>query len=139
MDWNRAHRYKMRVRYADTDQMGVVYHGRYLEWFEAARTEMLRDAGLPYKELEAGGYALPVIEVLCRYQRPVHYDDCVVIHTRLAEVNRLKLKLEYRLFVQEDPALRIEAMTVHCFVNPNGQPVRASKTVLEFFNKIING
>jgi acyl-CoA thioester hydrolase len=137
MDWDRAHRYETRVRFADTDQMGVAYHGRYLEWFEGARTEMLRDHGLPYKELEARGFSLPVIEVNCRYYQPVRYDDLVVIRTRLSELNRLKMKLEYRLFVQDDPALRAEAMTWHCFLNGNGRPARASQELLQFFNQFI--
>ncbi|NQT26527.1 acyl-CoA thioesterase [candidate division KSB1 bacterium] len=127
----------MRVRYADTDQMGVVYHGRYLEWFEAARTEMLRHHGLPYKELEAQGISLPVIGVNCRYHRPVRYDDFVVIQTKLSELSRLKLKLEYHLFVQDDSTLCAEAITWHCFLNKDGRPIRVSKEVLHFFNQLI--
>lgn len=137
MNWNGAHEYETRVRFADTDQMGVVYHGRYLEWFEAARTEMMRDHGLPYKDLESSGFSLPVIEVRCRYHQPVLYDDLVLIRTRLSELSRLKMKLEYRVFVHHDPILRAEAETLHCFLNRDGRPVRAPKDILDFFSRFV--
>lgn len=137
MDWNQTHHYTTRARYADTDPMGVVYHGRYLEWFEAARTEMLRDHGLPYKDLENQGFSLPVIKVCCRYHKPVRYDDQAVIQTLLTELNPLKLKLEYRLFVKGDPSLRVEAATWHCFVNSQGRPVRAPKAIHHFFTQLV--
>jgi acyl-CoA thioester hydrolase len=85
----------IRVRYADTDQMGVVYHARYFEWFEAARTEMLRSMGMPYEHMEKEGIFLPVIEAWCRYREPVRYDELVIIRTVLQDVSRLKIKLCY--------------------------------------------
>ena len=82
-----------RVSYGDTDQMGVVYYGNYLEFFERARTEMLRSAGLPYAELERRGWFLMVIEAHCRYHAPAHYDDLLTFRSGVAEVSRVKIKI----------------------------------------------
>ena len=82
-----------RVSYGDTDQMGVVYYGNYLEFFERARTEMLRSAGLPYTELERRGWFLMVIEAHCRYHAPAHYDDLLTFRSAVAEVSRVKIRI----------------------------------------------
>ena len=82
-----------RVSYGDTDQMGVVYYGNYLEFFERARTEMLRSAGLPYAELERRGWFLMVIEAHCRYHAPAYYDDLLTFRSGVAEVSRVKIKI----------------------------------------------
>ena len=82
-----------RVSYGDTDQMGVVYYGNYLEFFERARTEMLRSAGLPYAELERRGWFLMVIEAHCRYHAPARYDDLLTFRSGVAEVSRVKIKI----------------------------------------------
>lgn len=123
--------YTVRVRYADTDQMGVVYHARYLEWFESARTELLRIAGLPYKSIEDRGFFLPVIEAHCRYQHPVRYDEVVNLTTRLEEINRLKIKLQYQVFVEGDPVQHAEGWTLHCFTGKKGRPVRAPQDLID--------
>ena len=82
-----------RVSYGDTDQMGVVYYGNYLEFFERSRTEMLRSAGLPYSELERRGWFLMVIEAHCRYHAPAHYDDLLTFRSAVAEVSRVKIRI----------------------------------------------
>src|SRR5262245_28192662 len=76
-----ARRTQVRVRYADTDQMGVVYYANYLVWFEVARTEWLREGGWSYREMEADGISLPVIEAHCEYRQPARYDDEIEIRT----------------------------------------------------------
>ena len=85
------------VRYAETDMMGVVYHGSYLPWLEIGRTALLKDHGLPYRELEAEGFFLPVLEVGVKYLRPAKYDDTVVITTVLREKPSLRIRMEYEL------------------------------------------
>ncbi len=117
--------YLYRVRYADTDQMGVVYHARYLEWFEAARTEMLRGWGISYKELEEKGIALPVVEVRCRYRMPVRYDEEVEIHTRLNEATRSKILIAYEVSEAGTRRMRASGYTLHCYLSREGKPVRA--------------
>ncbi|MBW1791075.1 MAG: acyl-CoA thioesterase [Deltaproteobacteria bacterium] len=122
----------VRVRYADTDQMGVVYHARYFEWFEAARTEMLRSMGMPYRQLEVEGVYLPVIESFCRYRRPVKYDELVEVKTRLVEVTRSRIRLDYEIWGDEEKTSRIQGYTAHCFMNRDGRSVRAPLSLVSF-------
>lgn len=115
-------RAEVTVRYAETDMMGIVYHGNYLPWFEIGRTELLRDRGLPYRELEAAGYRLPVLEVNVRYRRPALYDDTVTIVTTLREKPVLRIKLDYELYRGDE--LLATGSTLHAFVDREGRPTR---------------
>ncbi|MEY4003920.1 MAG: Acyl-CoA thioester hydrolase YbgC, partial [Verrucomicrobiota bacterium] len=90
-------RTQVTVRYAETDMMGVVYHGNYLPWFEVGRTTLLKELGLPYRQLEEEGFRLPVLEVSARYLRPAVYDDTVTIVTRLHDRPLLRIRLEYEV------------------------------------------
>ena len=90
-------RASVSVRYAETDMMGVVYHGSYLPWLEIGRTTLLKEHGLPYRELEAEGFFLPVLEVGLRYLRPAKYDDTINITTFLREKPTLRIRMEYEL------------------------------------------
>jgi acyl-CoA thioester hydrolase len=110
------------VRYADTDMMGVVYHGSYLPWFEIGRTTLLREQGLPYRDLESAGYRLPVLEVNARYLRPALYDDRLEIVTTLREKPALRIRLEYE--VRRDGGLLATGSTLHAFIDRQGRPVR---------------
>lgn len=116
------------VRYAETDMMGIVYHANYLTWLEIGRTQLLRDNGLPYKDIEAQGLYLPVLEVSVKYRRPATYDDPVTIVTRMREKPFVKIHLEYDVKRGED--LLATATSVHAFMNSDGQAVR----VPAFFN-----
>src|SRR5690606_8333652 len=77
---------QLRVRYADTDQMGVVYHSNYINYFEIGRTESIRDLGFTYKDMEAMGTIMPIVEVNCKYLRPAKYDDLITVKTTLKEL-----------------------------------------------------
>ena len=117
----------LRVRYADTDQMGVVYHARYFEWFEAARTEMLRSRGKAYDHLEKEGIFLPVIEAYCRFRKPVRYDELIAIKTTIKEVSRLKIRLNYEILDEKNKTQRVEGYTLHFFMDSSGRQIgRAS-------------
>ena len=115
-------RTQITVRYAETDMMGIVYHGNYLPWFEVGRTTLLKECGLPYKDLEAQGYHLPVIELGVKYSRPALYDDTLTIITRLKERPTLRVHLDYE--VRRGDELLVTGFTTHAFVNPAGAPVR---------------
>lgn len=115
-------RSQITVRYSETDMMGVVYHGSYLPWFEIGRTTLLREQGLPYRELEADGFRLPVLEVTARYLRPALYDDTITIVTTLREKPTLRINLEYELFKGDD--LIATGKTLHAFIDRQGRPVR---------------
>lgn len=110
------------VRYAETDMMGIVYHGSYLPWFEVGRTTLLKECGLPYRELEAQGYHLPVIELGTKFFKPALYDDVVTIITRLKERPMLRIHLEYE--VRRGDELLVTGFTTHAFINKKGEPVR---------------
>lgn len=112
----------LRVRYAETDAMAVVYHGSYLPWLEVARTNLLREQGFPYRDLEQAGFLLPVLEISLKYQRSAVYDDEVTIHVFLRECPSIRIKLDYE--IRRGDELLATAQTTHAFVDRQGQPVR---------------
>ncbi len=124
-------RTQVTVRYAETDMMGVVYHGNYLPWFEVGRTNLLKELGLPYRRLEEEGFRLPVLEVSARYLRPAVYDDTVTIVTRLLEKPLLRIRLEYE--VNRGEELLATGHTVHAFIDREGRPVRPPASVVAVF------
>src|SRR5688572_11661676 len=121
------------VRYAETDMMGVVYHGNYLPWFEVGRTTLLKEMGLAYRQLEADGYRLPVLEVSAKYFRPAVYDDTVTIVTTLREKPLLRIRLEYE--VRRGDELLATGHTVHAFIDRDGRPVRPPASVVAVMKK----
>ena len=106
---------QVRVRYAETDQMGIVYYANYLVWFEIGRVELLRSLGLAYSQLEKEHECiLPVVEASCRYRSPARYDDEILIETRPALLRGSVLKFAYRILRKgEQPTLLAEGETVH--------------------------
>jgi len=115
-------RTEIRVRYAETDMMSIAYHGSYLPWLEIGRTELLRQHGFPYAELERAGYRLPVLEVGMSYKRPALYDDVIAIETALREKPVLRIRMEYRLTRGEQ--LIATGHSVHAFLNHQNEVVR---------------
>jgi acyl-CoA thioester hydrolase len=120
------------VRYAETDMMGVVYHGSYLPWFEVGRTTLLKEMGLAYRQLEADGYRLPVLEVAARYFRPALYDDTLTIVTTMREKPLLRIRLEYEVKRKEE--LLATGLTVHAFIDREGKPVRPPASAVALFS-----
>lgn len=119
------HRYEIRVRYGDTDQMGFAYYGHYLRWFEIGRAEMLRSLGRSYARVEAeDGVSLPVLEAHCRYLRPARYDDAVAIETGVETLGRASVRFRYRVSNAESGERLAEGWTEHCFMSREGRPVR---------------
>lgn len=121
---------RQRVRYAETDQMGIVYYANYLVWFELGRVELLRSLGLAYSQMEKDHkLILPVVEASCRYRAPARYDDEILIETRPALVRESVLKFAYRIFRAghdgSEPKLLAEGETVHvvCDENLNRMPL----------------
>ena len=107
---------KIRVRYAETDQMGVVYYANYFVWMEVGRTNLLRKNGLSYKQLEKDGYALPVLKAYAEYFYPAHYDEEITIHSLLKEMKGPKLKIEYKILNAEKKLLA-SGYTEHAFIS----------------------
>jgi acyl-CoA thioester hydrolase len=115
-------RTQVTVRYAETDMMGIVYHGNYLTWFEIGRTNLLKEQGLPYRRLEEEGYRLPVLEAALQYHRPAVYDDTVTVVTTLRDKPLLRIRLEYEIFRGDE--LLVTGHTLHAFIDRTGKPVR---------------
>ncbi len=121
----------VNVRYAETDMMGVVYHGSYLPWFEVGRTTLLKEMGLSYRQLEADGFRLPVLEVAVKYLRPALYDDELTIVTTMAEKPLLRIRLDYE--VRRGEELLATGSTVHAFIDREGKPVRPPAAAVAVF------
>ena len=108
---------RVRVRYAETDQMGVVYHSNYLVWFEIGRVELMRSMGLDYKRMEVEeGCGIAVVDVHVRYRAPARYDDELVVETRLLAARGAVIKFGYKVLREEDGVLLCEGETVHVVV-----------------------
>jgi len=118
------HRTQVRVTYAETDAMGVVYYANYLRWLEVGRTELMRSLGVAYREMEDGGAFLPVSEVFCKYHVPARYDDILIIETAVDFLRRASIQFSYRIFRQSDGTLLITGSTLHAFVDREGKIVK---------------
>ncbi len=128
------HSTKIRVRYADTDKMGIVYNGNYLSYFETGRTELMREFGLPYTKVESSGYLLPLIDAYVRYHAPAEYDDIVEVEAKLEMDSPSRIKFNY--FVTCNEKKIASGYTRHIFVNSeNMKPVKPPK----MFTKIVEG
>jgi acyl-CoA thioester hydrolase len=112
------------VRYAETDKMGVVYYANYLVWFEVGRTDLLRDAGWSYREMEMDGYALPVIEAHCAYRAPAKYDDDLEVRTTGAMLSPVRVEFTYEIVRPADNATLVTGTTVHATLDRGGRPCR---------------
>jgi len=118
------HRTQVRVTYAETDAMGVVYYANYLRWLEVGRTELMRSLGIAYKEMEDRGAFLPVSEVFCKYHVPARYDDILIIETTVDFLRRASIQFSYRILRQSDETLLITGSTLHAFVDREGKIVK---------------
>ena len=123
----------VRVRYAETDQMGVVYYANYLAWFEVGRTEWLRSLGWTYREMEAHGSRLPVIEAHCEYRQSARYDDEIEIRTRGELLSPARIRFSYDVVRRADGALVAEGHTVHAATDESGRPKKLPERVRSLF------
>ncbi len=114
--------FEVRVRYGDTDKLGVSYYANYFVWFEAARTEYFRALGMPYTECEKKGYFLPVIETKARYYAPSTYDDLLVVRTSVSQIGHSSIRFEYLVMNQETKKRLTTGYSVHVFVNRDLRP-----------------
>lgn len=117
---NEWHETEIRVRYAETDKMGIVHHSNYLVWFELGRSEFCRARGFSYKEMEEKDNALMVVaEVYCRYKSPAHYDDSIKIRTKVGEVRSRSVRFIYEVYRPSDQVLLCEGETLHLVTDAN--------------------
>ena len=125
----------LRVRYQETDQMGVVYHGNYFTWLEVGRTGVFRSAGLPYTVMEEQGIFLPVTHAECAYKISCKYDDLVTIVTRIEKLTAVRIHFHYEV-LSEDSRLLASGKTAHAFVDRNGKPVNLAKKAPDIWRKM---
>ncbi len=130
--------YTFRVRYSDTDKMGLMYYSRYLEYCEAARVELLRSTGIIYAEVEKQGIALPVIQAHINYYKPIYYDEVVKIVSRIPHMPSSTLRIEYEFY--KDRQICSYAYTILAFVSiATGKAIKPPSWLLHKFHKFFHG
>lgn len=123
----------VRVRYAETDKMGVVYYANYFVWFEVARADLLRSLGWSYREMEHEGIALPVIEAHCVYHRPARYDDELDVRAVGRLLSPVRMEFTYEVHLKRESVVAATGRTVHAALDTNGRPCRLPDRVREAF------
>ena len=127
----KEHEIKIRVRYSETDQMGVVYHGNYAQYFEMGRVEWLRNMGISYKWMEDNGIMLPVVSLTMNYKKPARYDDLLTIKTKMLKLSSVKIEFDYEI-TNEDNELLTTGYSVLVFVDmKTGRPTAPPKYILD--------
>ena len=120
---------RVRVRYAETDRMGVVYYANYFVWFEVGRTDLLRESGWNYRDMEAEGFGLPVIEAHCTYRQSAKYDDEIEVRTTGEILSAVSIKFSYEVVRAADAATLATGTTVHATIDRDGRPCRLPERV----------
>jgi acyl-CoA thioester hydrolase len=115
----------IRVRYQETDQMGIVYHTNYVNWMEWGRTELIREAGMPYQDIEARGLLLPIVNLNVQFKTSAKYDDVITIHTCIEQATSLRVAFAYR--IQRGDEVLITGTSEHVWLNGDYRPVRLEK------------
>lgn len=152
------HEHILRVYYKDTDQMGVVHHGNYVNWFEMGRTEMMQESGIAYSDIEDLGLLLPVLNLDIDYHKPAGYNECVAVYTKIGHYTPVQLRFDYevrridekrylaqkdfgRRMVQEQESseqgeLLVSGSTQHMWLNKKWKPARVDKVAPDIYERI---
>jgi len=136
MDISRMTTY--RVRYSDTDQMGVVYYGNYPRFYEIGRSELIRDMGYTYKELEDSGVFMPVASVNCKYHKSLYYDELITIRTALKELPKARMVFHHTIFNSNNELVHTAEVTLVFLSKKTDRPVRVPKAMIDVLNKMIS-
>jgi len=123
---------RIRVRYAETDQMGYCYYANYFTWMEVGRSHLMREAGKSYRQVEEEGFIFPVIEAHCNYKKPAKFDDLVEVKTWITCLKSRKVTFNYEIL--RDGELLVSGYTVHIPISPEGRPIALSKEILELLS-----
>lgn len=137
-----AHISSLRVRYGETDKMGVVYHSNYFRYFEVGRSSYFRDLGYTYKRFEEDGFMLPLINCTCDFIMPAAYDDELFIHTTISHFKGARITLDYKIYKEaddpdQDQVLLVKGHTSHAFVDDKMKPVNIKKANPEFYGLLM--
>ena len=121
---------KIRVIYADTDAMGIVYHANYIKWFEIGRGELLRQLGIPYTAINHMGYDLPLTEVSCQYRCPARYDQILLLETEMTDLRGASIKFCYVIWDERKEKVIVEGESVQACLNKQGRIVRFPQEII---------
>lgn len=124
---------RLTVRYAETDKMGIVHHANYPIWFEAGRTDFIKQTGISYSEMEVKGIQLPLYEVTCRFKHPARYEDEIVVITKLKSLTRVRLILSYEVVNTKTNMLLATGETLHAFTDNALKPLNAERGAPEIY------
>jgi len=127
---------RLKVRYAETDQMGIVHHSNYYVWFEVGRTEFFNKTGMSYGDIEKKGLLLPLIESSCSYKEPARYEDEIIVRTWIEDLGAVRITFSYEVIREKDGKLLASGKTVHAFVNTNLKPVNLKKINRNVFESL---
>jgi acyl-CoA thioester hydrolase len=127
----KEHQIKVRVRYSETDQMSVVYHGNYVPYFEMGRVEWLRNKGVSYKSLEENGIALPIVSMTINYKKPARYDDLLTVNTKFKSQTSVKIEFDCEIYNEKEELLTT-AQFILVFVDlKSGKTIKPPKYILD--------
>ncbi|RYL93798.1 acyl-CoA thioesterase [Sporolactobacillus sp. THM7-4] len=111
------------ARYNETDKMGIIHHSQYVNWFEVARTDWIRQAGVTYRQIEEEGMMMPVIGIEVHYHSPARFDDTVIVETSIKSYDSIKMSFAYRVIRASDGRLLVDGTSTHCWTNLQMKPV----------------
>lgn len=123
--------YKIRIRYADTDQMGFVYYGNYPVFYEIGRVEAMRDLGFSYKKLEESGIMMPVLESHSKYMMPAKYDEVISLKTTITSLPKVKIHFEYEIFNEQNKLIHTAETTLAFIKKSTMRPCRVPEEIIE--------
>ena len=123
--------YRTKVYYKDVDQMGIVYYARYYEYFEAARTELLKSLGIHVTVIENEGYLLPVVTSHCDYKVGAKFEDTLVVNTIIKDLPKSRLRIDYEVHRNNFDELLVSGYTMHAFTDKSGRAVKPPKQLME--------
>ncbi len=129
---------KLTVRYAETDQMGIVYHTNYGIWYEIARTNYIKDIGYSYSDMEKSGIFLPVVNLNINYISPAHYDDNIIIKTTVSKISSAKIEFSYSTYIEGNEKAINTGISVHAFVDKDMNLMNFKKNFSEIYTAIKN-
>ena len=127
---------KFIVRYAETDQMGIVHHSNYAVWFEAGRTDFLKKAGISNSSIEARGVLLPLYEMNCQFKSPAKYEDEILVVTKLNSLSRVRLQFSYEVVNADNSKLLATGETMHAWTTRELKPVNAKKIIPDIYSNL---
>lgn len=125
---------KLIARYSETDQMGIIHHSNYAVWFEAGRTDFLKKAGIPNKEIEEQGVLLPLYEMNCKFKSPARYEDEIIVKTKLEYIGKVRIVFSYQVLNAKDGSVLTTGETKHAWTNKSLKPVNAQLLILDIYN-----